>query len=113
MGVLTSLIDPATFLVADTSAVINLNATGCAMDIIRALPNRIVVVDVVAGELDTGRSRGRRDADLLNDLIAAGIVAQVSLGENGEQVFEQLVVGPAAMTLDDGEAATIGYAVAH
>ncbi len=35
------------------------------------------------------------------------------LDAKGEEYFEQLVVGTAQMTLDDGEAATIAYAVAN
>ncbi len=113
MGSLTCLTDPAALLVADASAIINLNASGCAEKIVKALPNRVAVVDIVPEELESGRSRGRRDADLLNELIAAGLVDMVKLDDEGERHFEQLVVGPAAMTLDDGEAATIAYAVAH
>jgi predicted nucleic acid-binding protein len=97
-------------LVADASAVINLNATGCAPAIIKALPTRIVVVDVIPGELDTGRNRGRLDADRLQGLVAAGLVSLVPLGDQGWDYFEGMVSGPAAETLDDGEAATIAYA---
>jgi len=69
MGSRNRLTDPAG-LVGDTSAVINLNATGCAREILRALPNRFLVVDVVSKELDRGRHRGRSDADILEKLIA-------------------------------------------
>lgn len=111
MGSLTSLTDPAALLVADASVVINLNASGYAQEILRAVPNRLAVVDVVPGELEAGRSRGRRDAELLNALIAAGIVEMVKLDAGAEQHFGNLVIGPAATTLDDGEAATIAYAI--
>jgi predicted nucleic acid-binding protein len=107
---LTSVTDIATLLIADTSTVINLNASGCAATIITALPHRLAVVDVVPGELKLGRARGRRDADLLDDLIESGHFDLVALDDAGMQNFEQLVVGPAALTLDDGEAATIAYA---
>jgi predicted nucleic acid-binding protein len=113
MGSLTSLTDPAALIAADASTVINLNATGCAPEIIRALPNKLVVVDVVAAELDEGRRRGRPDAALLNQLVAAGHVEIVKLNDSAALHFEKLVIGPAAMTLDDGEAATIAYAVVH
>jgi len=109
MGSRNRLTDPAG-LVGDTSAVINLNATGCAREILRALPNRFLVVDVVSKELDRGRHRGRSDADILEKLIAEKLVEIVSLDEDAEEHFERLVVGPAAETLDDGEAATIAYA---
>ncbi|UVH55097.1 DNA-binding protein [Variovorax paradoxus] len=98
-------------LVLDTSIVINLNATGCAEKILRALPHRVTVVDVVVGELEYGRSKGRGDAAMLADLAKADAVTIASLGEFALQHFESLVVGASAETLDDGEAATIAYAI--
>ena len=108
---LSSLTDPKAVIVADASAAINLNATGCAAKILRALPNRLVVVDIVFEELEEGRPRGRRDADLLAELMAAQLVESVRLGETGSALFERLVAGTAVDTLDDGEAASIAYAV--
>jgi predicted nucleic acid-binding protein len=110
---LTFLTDPKALLVADASTVINLNATGCAREVIQALPNALVIVDVVPEELEAGRHRRRQDADLLNDLVVAHLIEIVRLDDRAEQHFEQLVVGPAAMTLDDGEAATIAHAVSQ
>src|SRR6202043_2386181 len=49
-------------------------------------------------------------ADALQELVAAGHIEIVSLGDTGWEHFETLVVGHAAETLDDGEAATIAYA---
>lgn len=111
MGSPTSLTDPSALLVADASTVINLNATGCAKHIIRALPNRLVIVDVIQAELEAGRQRGRQDSDLLSQLVSSGLVHIVKLGDVGAEHFESLVVGPAVSTLDDGEAATIAYAI--
>lgn len=113
MGSPTFLTDPLIPVVAETSTVINLVATGCAPAIIRALPNPIVAVDVIPAELDTGRQRGRLHADRLQELVAAGHIRIVSLGDTGWQHFEALVVGAAEQTLDDGEAATIAYAAEH
>lgn len=110
---LTCLTDPNAVVVADASTVINLNATGCAREVIRGLPNHLVVVDVVPVELSAGRQRRRQDADRLNGLVDSSFVEIVRLDDRGAQCFEQLVVGPAAMTLDDGEAATIAYAVSQ
>ena len=113
MGPRPSLVDPAALLVADASTVINLNATGCAKAILSALPNRLAVVDVVPRELELGRRQGRQNTDLLNELVAARLVGIVKLDDASARYFEDLVVGSAAMTLDDGEAATIAYAVEH
>lgn len=113
MGPRPSLVDPAALVVADSSTVINLNATGCAEAILRALPNHVVVVDVVPRELEPGRRQGRQDTDLLNWLVAGGLVAIVNLEDASARYFESLVVGSAATTLDDGEAATIAYAAVH
>jgi predicted nucleic acid-binding protein len=107
----TFLTDPSIPLVADSSTVINLIATGCAPTIIKAVPNPIVVVDVIPGELDTGRQRGRVHADRLQELVASGHIEIVTLSDNGWLNFETLVAGPALQTLDDGESATISYAV--
>jgi predicted nucleic acid-binding protein len=115
MGSLSSLTDAQGLLVADASTIISVNATGCANRIIKALPNRVAVVDIVSGELEEGKQRKprRQDADLLKKLVDAGHVEIVRLDAKGEEYFEQLVVGAAQMTLDDGEAATIAYAVAN
>ena len=110
MGSPTSLTDNR-LVTADASIVINLNATGCARDIVQALPHKFAVVDVVQGELEDGRRNGRRDADLLNRLAADGLLEIVQLDEAATTHFESLVIGPAITTLDDGEAATIAYAI--
>lgn len=100
-------------LVADTSAIINLNATQCSANILAALPARLTVVDIAAEELDEGRKNGRTDAELFANLCKAGLVVVDCLGDRGKDLFEHLVIGPASETLDDGEAATIAYAVEH
>lgn len=109
----SSLNDPTTLIVADTSVAINLNATGFAASILEALPTRFAVVEEVALELENGRRHGRNDADALNTLVAAGCIDIVRLGTPGLEYFSSLVSGSAAETLDDGEAATIAYALEH
>jgi predicted nucleic acid-binding protein len=113
MGSSTALSDPASQLIADASTIINLIATRNARAIVSALPNRVVVVDIVPRELETGRARGRETCDRLNELVTAGVVRIVELGDDAAPHFEELVIGAAAATLDDGEAATIAYALAH
>lgn len=110
MGLRTSLSDGDRVLVADTSTIINLNATGCSEDILRALPYRITAADVARKELEIGRSKGRTDAARFEALVGNGLIEVVKLGDGGLLHFEGLVIGPASETLDDGEAATIAFA---
>lgn len=106
-----TLTDRSGPLVADTSVVINLITTGCAPAIVRALPNRVVVVDVVRAELETAKRRGLQHLSRLSELVATGVIEIVRLDDAAMQYFEDVVIGPAALTLDDGEAATIAYAI--
>jgi predicted nucleic acid-binding protein len=110
MALPPSLSEQPGLLIADTSVVINLNATGRAEEILKALPHRVAVVDVVVDEINGGVRRGRLDAIKLAALIEADLVEVVKLGPQGLHRFENLVVGSAGETLDDGEAATIAYA---
>ncbi len=107
----TALNDAVGVLVADTSTIINLIATGVANDVLTALPHRVVVADCVPTELEVGRTRGRAAYDALMALAAAAVIDIVALPEAANAHFESLVVGDAVETLDDGEAATIAYAV--
>jgi hypothetical protein len=66
-----------------------------------------------ATERSTGRARGREAFDRLTELANAGAVEIVGLTDEAAPYFEDLAVGAAAATLDDGEAATIAYALAH
>lgn len=100
-------------IIADASVAINLNATGQAMAILRALPFKVAITDIVEAELQEDRRTGRRDAALLAELVAARRIAIVSLNDAALNVFGELVAGSAAETLDDGEAATIAYAATH
>ena len=49
--------DPTTLVVADTSVAISLNATGFPEAILNALPNRFVVTEEVALELEVDRQK--------------------------------------------------------
>jgi len=109
----SSLSDPEALLVADTSTAINLHASGSSREILRAIPNRVVVAEIILVELEAGKRRGCRDADHLKELINDGFVAVITIGDVGAQHFEELVIGPATETLDDGEAATIAVAIEH
>ena len=98
-------------VVADTSVVINLNATEYSEVILDALSNRFLIVSEVRLELEEDRQTGRNDSAALAALVASGRAEIVRLGDGGIQHFSDLVSGPAVQTLDDGEAATIAYAL--
>ena len=98
-------------VIADTSVVINLNATKCAETILEALPNPFLVVSEVVLELESGLQTGRNDAAALKEWRTSGRVQIAQLGDTGMGHFFNLVSGPAAQTLDDGEAATIAHAL--
>ncbi len=103
--------EPRSILVADASVIINLNATGRAADIIKALPNRLFVTGNACVELEAGAQHGHDDAEKLDELIAAALVQRVEVGVGGAAIYESLIDGSARLTLDDGEAATIACAI--
>jgi len=111
MRPLSCLPDSDALITLDASTAINLNATLCAARLLACFNGRIVLPDIVLGELEDGEAKDRRDAQLTKELVGAGLIKIVSLSEAGLQCFEELVLGDAAMTLDDGEAATIAYAL--
>lgn len=79
--------------------------------IIRACAGGFVVTEAVADELQTCPRTGRRDDKLLDLLVAQGHLTIANLGAAGLDHFGSLVIGNAADTLDDGEAATIACAL--
>ena len=100
-------------IVADASVVINLIASGFSASILGCLADPLRVPREVRAEIERGRSHGHRGGDELAGLIAGGKAAIVELGPAGKRCFSTLVLGTAKDTLDDGEAATIAYAVEH
>ncbi|ESZ04804.1 hypothetical protein [Mesorhizobium sp. L48C026A00] len=98
-------------VVADTSVIINLNATGAACEIIRSLNVTLRASTVVRDELIHDRISGRNDADLAQQLVQDGLLQFAEFDENSGAIFESLVSGAAETTLDDGEAATLALAV--
>lgn len=92
-------------LILDASVFINLSASGVAAQVLHAIPNRILMVDVAAGEVREDSRNGRSDNDMLQELLARPALEIVKLDAQGLAVFESLV-----LALDDGEAATIAAA---
>ena len=103
------LADTVSPIVADTSVLINLNATNYFRDILNSLPIKMLVTEQVINELKQGRCTNT-DADDVAKIISDGLISIVHLRYPELQYFENLVLGPAYTTLGDGEAATIAYA---
>ncbi len=105
--------DPSVPVVTDASVIINLNATARAAAIIDALPNPFFVTANVRRELSMGKSHGHQCEEKLEALISRGLLELAELGSGDYLVYRSLVEGGFDGTLDDGEAATIAYAVEH
>ena len=105
--------NPSVPVVTDSSVIINLNATASAAAIIDALPNPFFVTVNVRRELSMGESHGHRCGEKLEVLISQGLLELAELGPGDDLVYRSLVEGGFESTLDDGEAATIAYAVGH
>lgn len=100
-------------LAIDASVTINLSACGMGGEILRVIGRRILVADVITEELKNDPPPGRDDAGQLQAWVKEGLVEEVPLASIDDGVFQGLVAGRAAVTLDDGEAATIALAIAH
>ena len=98
-------------VVADTSVLINLDASGHAGAIIRATSGILLTTTNAFEELLQGERHGYSTAMELRTLQSEGVLRVVTLGSAEEEVYRRLIEGPAAQTLGDGEAATIAYAV--
>ncbi len=103
--------EPGVPVVTDASVIINLNATRTAAAIIGCFPNRFLVTKTVRRELLTGGSRGHGSWEGLEALIHDGSIELVEMEPGDGPVYRSLVEGGFKETLDDGEAATIAYAV--
>lgn len=104
----SSLADESRPLVLDTSVLINLHACTFGQRILMAVPNAIVVPEVVADELDTETGRRNGDHGFLHGLVAQGKISIVAMTDDEYELFAALTSG--TPSLDDGEAATIAVA---
>jgi predicted nucleic acid-binding protein len=95
-------------LVLDASALINLIATEDPVAVLDALPNPIVLEEVVT-EIRRHPRTGTIGPDVIAPLLA-GPLTRVALDEHDADRFVALVSAAPPDDLDDGEAATISYA---
>ena len=105
------LIDSKAILVADASVAINLIASGFAREILQSIPNKVVLTEIVFREILGGAKKGRDESSTIIELVNEMKMEIIKLTPQAEERFEDLVVGDAASTLDDGEASTIAHAV--
>jgi predicted nucleic acid-binding protein len=111
MNYSSSPIDTVDPLVLDTSVLINLHACKYGERIVRAIPNEILVPEIVAGELEHETSRRNGEYTFLHALVKDGTVTLVSLTDAEYQIFHELT--STSPSLDDGEAATIAVAASR
>ena len=104
----SSLTDDRRPLVLDTSVLINLYACSYGERILTAIPNRIIVPEDVARELEHATSRKNGGHDFLRSLITQRMVTLSSMTEVENTLFSDLASGTGS--LGDGEAATIAVA---
>ena len=109
MTYLSSQVSSLTPLVLDTSVLINLHASRCGGRILDALPNPIIVPEIVAAELEHETSKTKGEQQFIQDLVATRKVRLVVLNKPEYRSFGRLVSGN--RSLGDGEAATIVIAV--
>jgi predicted nucleic acid-binding protein len=107
---LSCITDQDSSLVLDSSAVINLLATGNPHPILRALAVPLVVTQNVMDEIEEGAASGRAEFELLKTVISDQIVRIQRLDGTALEHFFALVSGRTADTLGDGEAATLALA---
>ena len=105
----SSLTDNPGPLVLDTSVLINLHACTYGERILMAIPNDILVPQIVAEELEHETSRRNGEYNFLHGLAASGKVTLADMTDEEYEIFYQLT--SSSPSLDDGEAATIAIAV--
>ncbi len=111
MTCLSSLSDTLTPLVPDTSVLINLHACTFGEQVLRAIPNEIVLPETVVAELNHETSHASGENGFVQRLISKNVVKVVQMDDAAVRLFEAMIRSP--NSLDDGEAATIAVAVSQ
>tara|TARA_R110002110_G_scaffold213191_2_gene426373 strand:+ start:3864 stop:4526 length:663 start_codon:yes stop_codon:yes gene_type:complete len=104
----SSLADDSIPLIIDTSVLINLHASTHGRRILAAVPNDVLVPEIVAAELEHETSKVNGEHQFIQELATSGKVRLVALSEPEYEVYATLVSGTSS--LGDGEAATIAVA---
>lgn len=104
----SSLSDTLAPVVPDTSVLINLHACSLGEQVLRSIPNEIVVPDIVVAELDNETSYANGENGFIRNLVSQGLIKVARMDDAAYRIFETLIASPGS--LDDGEAATIAVA---
>ena len=102
-----------TNLVLDASCAINLLGTGTAELVLRAIPAAVLIEEHPFREVRRHPIEGRDHTTELASLQRHGLLEVVSLSEAGNRIFRDSGETSLDLELDDGEAATIAYAVSE
>lgn len=102
---------PSVPLVLDASALINLLGTGTAGEILAHLARPVLVEDVALAELTRHPLPDRDHKAEVATLLEAGLLTKDSMSQQALDIFHDLTSNDIAGGLDDGEAATIAFAV--
>lgn len=100
-------------LVLDASAIINLLGTGSAAEIISLLRTEIFAERIAFEEVLRHPIPGADHAAELEDLAASGLLLVQDMDDAGREIFRDLAFSDLTSGLDDGEAATIAFALTH
>lgn len=100
-------------LVLDASCAINLLGTGAAESVLGTVPSVVLIEKHPFREVRRHPIQGRDHTSELNSLQRKGLLEVVSLSEAGNRIFRESGETSLALELDDGEAATIAYAVSE
>lgn len=95
-------------LIVDTSVIINLRASRVGDEVIAALPNDLLISEVVFRELRHPTSRESGEAAFVDGLIERSLLDVVDMSDAELEIFVGLV--SEHRSLGDGEAATISCA---
>ena len=98
-------------LVIDTSVSINLTATGVGAQLLTAIRRPTILVEAVIDELEAGGQRGQIVLAAIDQWQRDGLISVATLNDGAREVFERLISGSTAETIDDGEAATMAHAL--
>lgn len=110
-GWMQSLSDQGSKVVADASVIIYLNSSGHAEEIFSELACDFIVPEPVIVEIESGRSKGNKDADFLQKMLDSSFLRAEKLGLVGTVVSDRLADKLVNPHVHEGEASVIGCAV--